>query len=78
MFTEFTVLSVSETPTRKNTVNVAARIDRDVYDALKRYETRVGVPLSEQIRRALRAWAVSLGELTDTNEAREGVTRAKK
>ena len=45
------------TPSSKKQSNF--RIDPDVMDGLQRVKERDGIPLSEQVRRALRAWLES-------------------
>jgi hypothetical protein len=37
------------------------RIDEDLLEAMRRLQERDGIPLSEQIRRALRPWLESKG-----------------
>jgi len=37
------------------------RIDHDLTDAMRRLQERDGIPLSEQIRRALRPWLQAKG-----------------
>jgi hypothetical protein len=39
------------------------RLDEDIKDAMQRYFEDVGVPPSEQVRRALRAWLEERGVL---------------
>jgi antitoxin component of RelBE/YafQ-DinJ toxin-antitoxin module len=41
----------------------AFRIDEDILQALQAIKERDGIPISEQVRRALKAWAESKGEL---------------
>jgi Ribbon-helix-helix domain len=48
------------TPVRKVTT---FRVDPDVGQAMKALRERDGIPLSEQIRRALRAWLEAKGAL---------------
>jgi hypothetical protein len=38
------------------------RIDEEILDALRRIKERDGVPVSEQLRRALLGWIQSRGE----------------
>jgi hypothetical protein len=53
---------------------ITFRPDVDVLDAMERYRERDGVPYSEQIRRALRAWLDDKGMMhhkrSATGEAR--------
>jgi hypothetical protein len=42
------------TPSDKK--QTAFRIDPDILEGLQEIKARVGIPLSEQVRRALRAW----------------------
>ncbi len=51
----------SVSPSEKKQSNF--RIDSDVIEALNRIKERDGVPVSEQVRRALRAWLETQGEL---------------
>jgi hypothetical protein len=46
------------TPERKVTT---FRIDEDLMEAMQRLQARDGIPLSEQIRRALRPWLEEKG-----------------
>jgi Arc/MetJ-type ribon-helix-helix transcriptional regulator len=39
------------------------RIDRDILDAMEELKNRDGVPVSETVRRALRAWLERKGVL---------------
>jgi len=48
------LLSLPMTPSAKRQSNF--RIDPDIMDGLQRVKERDGIPLSEQVRRALRAW----------------------
>lgn len=41
------------------------RVDEGILDALRRIRERDGVPVSEQLRRALLAWIESKGESVD-------------
>jgi len=47
------------TPSQKK--QTAFRIDPDILEGLQEVKTRDGVPLSEQVRRALRHWLKSKG-----------------
>ena len=40
----------------------AFRIDEELIDAMRAYAERVGVPMPEQVRRAIRAWLESQGQ----------------
>jgi hypothetical protein len=39
----------------------AFRIDPDIIAGLQEVKTRVGIPISEQVRRALRTWLETMG-----------------
>jgi hypothetical protein len=41
------------------------RIDHELLDALRRIKDRDGITLSEQVRRALRAWIEQRGETVE-------------
>jgi len=47
------------TPSRKK--QTAFRIDPDILEGLQQLKARDGIPLSEQVRRALRLWLESKG-----------------
>jgi antitoxin component of RelBE/YafQ-DinJ toxin-antitoxin module len=60
------------TPVRK----VATfRIDDDLLEAMQRLQERDGMPLSEQIRRALRPWLESKGVIKA--ERKRAITRKR-
>lgn len=42
---------------------IGIRLDPELLKALRAVQERDGVPVSEQIRRAIRAWLVERGEL---------------
>jgi len=42
------------------------RIDSALLEALQRIRERDGVPVSEQVRRAIRAWVADKGETVET------------
>jgi hypothetical protein len=46
------------------------RIDEELLDGLERIKARDGVPVSEQVRRALATWLRSKGEDTKTPRPR--------
>ncbi|MBK9241583.1 MAG: ribbon-helix-helix protein, CopG family [Acidobacteria bacterium] len=52
----------------------AFRIDADVLDGLKAIKERDGVPVSEQVRRALSAWVESRG-VTKADRKRVGARK---
>jgi len=47
------------------------RIEPEILDGLKAVKERDGVPISEQVRRALTAWLIDRG-VTKTDRARPG------
>ena len=47
------------TPSHKK--QTAFRIDPDILEGLQEIKVRVGIPLAEQVRRALRAWLEEQG-----------------
>jgi hypothetical protein len=55
------------TPTRR----VATfRIDDDLFEGMQRLQARDGIPLSEQIRRALRPWLEAKGVVNKSDRKR--------
>lgn len=50
----------------------AVRLDPDLLKAMKRVKRQIGIPESEQIRRALRKWLTTKGELRPLSEDRSG------
>ena len=61
------------TPSDKK--QTAFRIDPDILEALQEIKSRVGIPLSEQVRRALRAWLEQQG--VRKSERPRAVTRKR-
>jgi hypothetical protein len=61
----------------RNKVGYYTKLDPELRDALRRYKAAVGVPESEQIDRALRAW---LGERAEAwpPAARRGTKKEAK
>jgi predicted CopG family antitoxin len=51
------------------------RPDDDIYDAMVSLKERDGIPFSEQIRRALRAWLEAKDVLKKTAPRRAGTRR---
>jgi hypothetical protein len=68
-------MTVSPVPPRKLT---NFRIEDDLLDALRRIKDRDGIPLSEQVRRALRAWIEGKGETVDKKTDRPRVSPRKR
>ena len=67
------IYNVGVSPSTKKQSNF--RIDADIMEGLNRIKERDGVPLSEQVRRALRAW---LESQSDFKPARKrAVTRKR-
>ena len=62
------------TPTRRNTT---IRLDDDLFDGMEEIWQRDGIQLSEQIRRALRAWLESKGVNLKSVPRRVSKTRRK-
>jgi hypothetical protein len=54
------------------------RIEDDLLDALRRIKDRDGIPLSEQVRRALRAWIEGKGETVEKKADRLRVSPRKR
>lgn len=50
----------------------AFRIDPELMEALRRVKEREGIPIAEQVRRALLAWLKSKGVKTKTPRSRGG------
>jgi hypothetical protein len=48
----------------------AFRIDPDILDGLRAVKDREGIPISEQVRRALRAWLEARGGSAKTDRPR--------
>jgi uncharacterized protein (DUF4415 family) len=61
------------TPSTKKQTNF--RIDPDILEGLQEVKERDGIPLSEQMRRALRAWLDSKGITTKAATRRAGTRR---
>lgn len=62
------------TPSTKK--QTAFRIDPDILDGLQVVKERDGIPLSEQVRRALRTWLESRG-VTGKTERKRAATRKR-
>jgi hypothetical protein len=63
----FITVSTLMTPIRR----VATfRVDDDVLEAMRRLQERDGMPLSEQIRRALRPWLEAKGVIKEADRKR--------
>jgi hypothetical protein len=62
------------TPSAKK--QTAFRIDPDILDGLQAIKERDGIPLSEQVRRALRRWLESRG-ITEKTERKRAATRQR-
>lgn len=60
------------TPTLKS---ATFRIDTDILEGLDAIKERDGVPVSEQVRRALRAWLESKGVEKEAASRRAGTRR---
>ena len=56
----------------------AFRLEADLLSALQEIKHRDGVPVSEQVRRALRAWVESKGVTTAAPKRPRGRRRPKK
>jgi hypothetical protein len=54
------------------------RIDNELLDALRRIKNRDGIPLSEQVRRALRTWIEQKGETVEEKTDRPRVSPRKR
>jgi hypothetical protein len=61
------------TPSDKK--QTAFRIDPDILEGLQEIKVRVGIPLSEQVRRALRAWLEERG--VSKADRKRAVTRKR-
>ena len=66
------ITSMPMTPSDKK--QTAFRIDPDILEGLQEIKRQVGIPLSEQVRRALRAWLEQQG-VRDKAERPRAVTR---
>ena len=62
------------TPSEKK--QTAFRIDPDILEGLQQLKARDGIPLSEQVRRALRLWLESKG-VAKKAERKRAVTRSR-
>ncbi len=62
------------TPNEKK--QTAFRIEPEILDGLQRVKIRDGIPISEQVRRALREWLARRGVTVKTERPR-GVTRKR-
>jgi hypothetical protein len=62
------------TPSTRKQTNL--RLEDDLLEALQRVKDRDGIPISEQVRRAVRAWLESKGAFEKT-AARRASTRRK-
>ena len=60
------------TPSDKK--QTAFRIDPDILQGLQEIKSRVGIPMSEQVRRALRAW-LEQQEVRKTERRRAGTRK---
>jgi hypothetical protein len=63
------------TPSTKKQTNF--RIDPDIMEGLQRIKQRDGIPLSEQVRRALRLWLDEKGVVPEQTERKRAVTRKR-
>ncbi len=62
------------TPRRRTTT---VRIDDVLLDAMQALKDRDGVPVSEQVRRAIRAWVTSKGIRVEKTERKRATTRKR-
>jgi hypothetical protein len=62
------------TPSTRKQTNL--RLDDDILDGLQQVKERDGMPISEQVRRALRVWLETKG-IVDKAAARRASTRRK-
>ena len=53
------------------------RIDEDLFEGLQAIQERDGVLISEQVRRAIRAWLETKGITSRTAERKRAVTRKR-
>jgi Ribbon-helix-helix protein, copG family len=53
------------------------RIDDELLDGLQQLKDRDGIPVSEQVRRAIQAWLESKGVRRAKTERRRAVTRKR-
>jgi hypothetical protein len=53
------------------------RIDTELLDALREIRHRDGLPMAEQVRRAIRAWVTSKGVKVKTERKRAADTRKR-
>lgn len=60
----------------KEATNV--RLDPDLLDGMRRVRERVGIPVSEQIRRAIRDWLRQFDEPPATKTARKRADTRKR
>jgi hypothetical protein len=61
------------TPSDKK--QTAFRIDPDILEGLQEIKARIGIPLSEQVRRALRAWLDAQGVRKKTERPRDAARK---
>jgi len=55
----------------------AFRIDPDILAGLQEVKERVGIPISEQVRRALRTWLESMGDKSLKTERKRVAPRKR-
>jgi len=53
------------------------RLEDELLEALQRIKDRDGIPISEQVRRALRAWIEQKGETFEKAERKRAATRKR-
>ena len=51
------------------------RLEPEILEGLERIRARDGIPASEQVRRALRAWVETKGGISKTDRRRAGTRR---
>jgi hypothetical protein len=68
------MLATRMTPSTKKQTNL--RIEPEILDGLQRVKERDGIPISEQVRRALRAW-LETKDVSEKSARRRASTRRK-
>jgi hypothetical protein len=71
------VLYIPSTLTPSQKKQTAFRIDPEILEGLQVVKERDGVPLSEQVRRALKDWLSGKGVIVERAERKRAATRKR-